>query len=105
MRHPTLLSRIFFDHPVTRRSLAGYLPIDAMFLPLRTARLAPNASYRGDRCTTPENCRPHLRPNHTNNWMPPAGKSAIIRVRGRYVYKGGDFGNWSPGQNWTLTGE
>lgn len=38
------------------------------------------------------------------DWMPATGISAIIRVRGRYLYKGEDFGTWSPWQNWTLTG-
>ena len=37
-------------------------------------------------------------------WIPPAGKSVIIKVRLLYIYKGEDFGNWSPWQSWTLTG-
>lgn len=45
-----------------------------------------------------------LRPNYTLNWLPPAGQSAVIRVRLRYLYKGEDFGNWSDWQQWTLTG-
>jgi hypothetical protein len=45
-----------------------------------------------------------LRPNYTLNWLPPTGTSAIIKVRLRYIYKGEDFGNWSPWQQWTLTG-
>ena len=46
-----------------------------------------------------------LRPNYTLNWLPPAGTSVIIKARLRYIYKGEDFGNWSPWQQWTLTGE
>ena len=46
-----------------------------------------------------------LRPDYTLNWLPPAGQSAVIRVRLRYLYKGEDFGNWSDWQQWTLTGE
>ncbi|MEO6787535.1 MAG: hypothetical protein ABI318_15500 [Chthoniobacteraceae bacterium] len=45
-----------------------------------------------------------LRPNYTLDWLPPAGQSAIIRVRARYIYKGEDFGQWSAWQDWTLTG-
>lgn len=45
-----------------------------------------------------------LRPNYTLNWLPPAGQSAVIKVRLRYLYKGADYGTWSPWQNWTLTG-
>lgn len=45
-----------------------------------------------------------LRPNYTLNWLPPAGTSAIIKMRMRYIYKGEEFGNWSPWQQWTLTG-
>ena len=45
-----------------------------------------------------------LRPNYTLNWLPPAGTSVIIKVRLLYIYKGEDFGNWSPWQSWTLTG-
>jgi hypothetical protein len=45
-----------------------------------------------------------LRPNYTLNWLPAAGQSAIIKIRLRYIYKGEEFGNWSPWQQWTLTG-
>mgnify|MGYP000847686682 CR=1 FL=1 len=45
-----------------------------------------------------------LRPNYTLNWLPPAGQSAIVKVRLRYIFKGNDFGNWSDWKNWTLTG-
>ena len=45
-----------------------------------------------------------LRPNYTLNWLPPAGTSAIIKVRLLYILKGEDFGTWSPWQQWTLTG-
>ncbi len=45
-----------------------------------------------------------LRPNYTLNWLPPAGTSVIIKVRLMYIYKGQDTGNWSPWQQWTLTG-
>jgi len=45
-----------------------------------------------------------LRPNYTLNWLPPIGTSAIIKVRLLYIYKGEDFGSWSPWQSWTLTG-
>jgi hypothetical protein len=45
-----------------------------------------------------------LRPNYTLNWLPPAGTSTIIKIRLRYIYKGEDFGTWSPWQQWTLTG-
>jgi hypothetical protein len=45
-----------------------------------------------------------LRPNYTLNWMPAAGASAVIKVRLCYLYKGEEFGNWSPWQSWTLTG-
>ena len=45
-----------------------------------------------------------LRPNYTLNWLPPTGQSAIIKVRLRYLYKGEDFGNWSPWVTYTLTG-
>ena len=45
-----------------------------------------------------------LRPNYTLNWLPPAGTSAIIKVRLMYILKGNDTGNWSPWQQWTLTG-
>lgn len=46
-----------------------------------------------------------LRPNYTLNWLPPAGQTALVKTRLRYIHKGEDFGNWSPWQNWTLTGE
>ena len=46
-----------------------------------------------------------LRPNYTLNWMPAPGATAIVKVRLRYLYKGDDFGNWSPWQPWTLTGQ
>jgi hypothetical protein len=39
-----------------------------------------------------------LRPNYTLNWLPPTGTSAVIKVRLRYLYKGEEFGNWSPWQ-------
>ena len=45
-----------------------------------------------------------LRPNYILNWLPPAGTSAIIKIRMRHIYKGEEFGNWSPWQQWTLTG-
>jgi hypothetical protein len=45
-----------------------------------------------------------LRPNYTLNWLPPAGTSAIIKVRLMYIFKGNDTGNWSDWQQWTLTG-
>jgi len=45
-----------------------------------------------------------LRPNYTLNWLPAAGASAIIKVRLRYMYKGEDFGNWSPWMTYTITG-
>ncbi len=45
-----------------------------------------------------------LRPNYTLNWLPAPGTSAIIKVRLHYIYKGEDFGNWSPWQTWTLMG-
>jgi len=45
-----------------------------------------------------------LRPNFILNWLPPAGTSAIIRVRLMYILKGNDTGNWSDWQQWTLTG-
>jgi hypothetical protein len=46
-----------------------------------------------------------LRPNYTINWLPATGQAVVIQVRLRFIYKGEDFGNWSPWQNWTLTGE
>lgn len=46
-----------------------------------------------------------LRPNYTINWLPATGQAVVIQVRLRYLYKGEDFGNWSPWQQWTLTGE
>ena len=46
-----------------------------------------------------------LRPNYVLNWLPAAGASAIIKVRLRYLYKGEEFGNWTPWQSWTLTGD
>lgn len=45
-----------------------------------------------------------LRPNYTLNWLPATGTSAIIKVRLLFIYKGEDFGSWSPWQSWTLTG-
>ena len=45
-----------------------------------------------------------LRPNYTLNWLPPAGTSAIIKVRLMYILKGNDTGSWSDWQQWTLTG-
>ena len=45
-----------------------------------------------------------LRPNYTLNWLPPAGASAIIKVRLMYILKGNDTGNWSDWHQWTLTG-
>lgn len=45
-----------------------------------------------------------LRPNYTLNWLPPAGTSAIIKVRLMYILKGNDTGTWSDWQQWTLTG-
>lgn len=45
-----------------------------------------------------------LRPNYTLNWLPPAGQTAVIRVRARYIYKGQDLGNWSDWHSHTLTG-
>ena len=45
-----------------------------------------------------------LRPNYTLNWLPPAGTSAIIKVRLMFIYKGDETGNWSDWQQWTLTG-
>ena len=45
-----------------------------------------------------------LRPNYTLNWLPPAGTSAIIKVRLMYILKGNNTGNWSDWQQWTLTG-
>lgn len=46
-----------------------------------------------------------LRPNYTLNWLPAPGQTALIKARLRYIHKGEDFGNWSPWQTWTLTGE
>ena len=45
-----------------------------------------------------------LRPNYILDWLPPAGHSAIIKLRARFIYKGEEFGNWSEWQTWTLTG-
>lgn len=45
-----------------------------------------------------------LRPNYTLNWLPATGQAAVIKVRLRFIYKGEDFGNWSPWQQWTVTG-
>ncbi len=44
-----------------------------------------------------------LRPNYTLGWMPATGTAAMIKVRLMYIYKGEDFGSWSPWQSWTLT--
>ncbi len=46
-----------------------------------------------------------LRPTYVLNWLPAAGTSTIIKVRLRYLYKGEEFGNWTPWQNWTLPGD
>jgi len=43
-----------------------------------------------------------LSPNYTLNWLPAAGLAAVVKVRLIYLYKGNEFGNWSPWQNWTL---
>jgi hypothetical protein len=45
-----------------------------------------------------------LRPNYTLNWLPATGLAATVKVRLLYIYKGDDFGSWSPWQSWTLAG-
>lgn len=46
-----------------------------------------------------------LKPHYTLNWTPPAGTSAVIKVRACYIYKGEDFGQWCDWMSHTLTGE
>lgn len=45
-----------------------------------------------------------LSPHYTLNWLPPAGQSAVVRVRLIYLRGDMEFGQWSDWKSFTLAG-